>query len=112
MAVAVGIGPEVERVVRRHEELVGALDVAVEQQHVADPVRHLVGGMADLREQRYRVREVVLCIREELEALFGGDHGALVGEIHATERSARIAAAGATVGIGEPRRIEAIDLKW
>ena len=111
IAVAVRVGPEVERMVCRHEELVGALDVAVEQQHVANAVRHFVDGMADLRKERDPVREDVFRIHEELKAVFGGDHGALVGEVHATERSARVATAGAAVGIGEAGRVEAIDLE-
>ena len=110
-AVAVRVRPEVEGVVGGHEELVGALHVAVEQQHVADSVGHLVVRVAEFREQGEPVGRVELGFREELRAPLGGDAGALVREVHAAQRTARVAARRPAVRVGEARRVETVHLE-
>ena len=109
-AVPVGIGPEIEGVVGGHEELVGPLDVAPEQQHVAHAVGHLVDRVPDFPEECPSAVEMKLGVGEELRPPLGGDHCPLVREVHAAQRAARVAATGPAVRIGEAGGVQAVDL--
>ena len=110
-AIVIRVGPEIEGVAGGHEELIGALDVAPEQQHVAHAVRHLVDRIADLREKHDTAGDLELAFGEELRPLFGGDHRALIGKIHPAQRTARIPAAFTAVRVREAGRVKTADLK-